>query len=948
MIRDLLALAVLVALSASPAFAQTGANIGGTVTDDTGALLPGVTVTITNRANGVSQTVVTGAEGHFRAIALQPAPYEIEVQLSGFASQKRELTLTVGAEATVDFTLQVAAVQESVLVSGEAPLVEVAQSEPTSVVVADQIASLPVLDRNFLVLAQLLPGSAPLTGGTTTFATTKFGGVADQRNGYTTIIDGGDVDDTDWGSPIMNVSQDAVQEFKVFRNQFDAQYGSALTAVVTVVTKSGTNDFTGSAYYFGRDQKLDARNAFARTKPPFNQSRVGGSLGGPITRNRTHFFGAFENLHVNANTIVALPASNPFSAQENGIFPTPSRERLADFKIDHRLNDARSFFVRYAYDFQRLGGIKKPTRTDGVLSLGTNSTDSVIRTHSLVAQDNWVLSDHAVNTLRVHVLRDYLATLPNSDGIGVVRPSFTWGQSSIAPQIFPRWRVTAYETFYLNTPNHDFKFGGDFTHVVFPFEAHFNERGVFTFTTDAPFDPGNSRTWPISLVIQTPGFYEFRSKQISAYVHDDWRIGSRVHLSYGLRYDVDTNMRINDFYASVLADPGFAGLDRFRGRADAGTDSNNFQPRLGLTYDARGDGSLVLRGGWGMYVTRNRPWFQARAQNQTLSNAVRIEDPNALRLFPDITAVLGGRTPDQFVAAGGPRLIGTVIPHNSVLPYALGTTFGAGWQMTPVTSLDVDYVDTRGNHQLGFTDLNLPASGRVSATNPRPSPQFTQVLAMQNYTKSWYYALQTQLRTRVRGSNNLQVSYTLSKNILDGVDFFNTLRGTQRTPQEKGYHVLDTLHNLSVSASTDLPWDVQVSGIVRALTGSPRKIQAGIDLDGDGSLTGDRPQGLSPTIGRGDVDEQLRRINEFRASINLPAIGRGLLNLDHYFTVDLRGTKAFHLARDHRAEVFLEAYNLTNHVNYSGLNTNMNTAAFLIRTSARPARQIQWGVRYSF
>jgi hypothetical protein len=942
------AVVCVTAISIAPVFAQAGANVGGIVTDESGGVLPGVTVTVTNRANGVSHTLITGAEGNYRAIALQPASYEIKVELAGFAPQARVVTLTVGAEGDVDFKLSVAAVAENLTVTGESPLVETSRSEPTSVIVAEQIATLPVLDRNFLVLAQLLPGSGPLTGGNTTFASTKFGGIADQRNGYTTIIDGGDVDDTDWGSPIVNVSQDAVQEFKVFRNQFDAQYGAALTAVVTVVTKSGTNLLKGSGYYFGRDDKLDARNAFARTKTPFDQTRAGASLGGPIVRNRTHFFGAAEGLKVNATSIVALPASNPFAAQENGIFPTPNRERMGDVKIDHQLSRNRSFFVRYAYNYQQLGGTKKPTRVENGVPLTANSTDSIVRTHSIVGQDSWVLSNNKVNTLRVHILKDYLATIPNSDGIGVVRPSFTWGQNSIAPQIFPRWRATLYDTFYINTASHEFKFGGDYTYGVFPFEAHFNEKGVFQFTTDAAFNPSDSRTWPISLTIQTPGFYEYHWHQLSAYAQDAWRIGSRLYLNYGLRYDVDLNMRINDFYAQILADPAFAGIERFRGKADAGTDSNNFQPRVGITYDARGNGSLVLRGGWGLYVTRNRPWFQVRAQNQTLNSAVRIEDPNFLRFFPDITAVLGGKTPDQFVAAGGPRLIGTVIPENSVLPYAMGTTVGAGWQINPATSLDLDYVNTRGDHQLGFTDLNLPASGRISATNPRPFGQFTQVLTMQNYSKSWYDALQVQLRTRVRGANNLQVSYTLSKQILDGVDFFNTVRGTQRTPQEKGYHVLDTLHNLSVSASTDLPGQIQLSGIVRALSGSPRKIAAGTDLDGDGSTTGDRPLGLDPTVGRGDLDTQLRLINEFRASLNLPAVDRSLLETDRYFTIDVRATKAIRFHDVHRLEMFLEAFNVTNHVNYSGLNTNMNTAAFLIRTSARPARQIQWGLRYSF
>ena len=186
-----------------------------------------------------------------------------------------------------------------------------------------------------------------------------------------------------------------------------------------------------------------------------------------------------------------------------------------------------------------------------------------------------------------------------------------------------------------------------------------------------------------------------------------------------------------------------------------------------------------------------------------------------------------------------------------------------------MTSLDVDYVNSLGRDQIGLIDLNLPAAGAVNAANPRPVPQFAQVLAMQNYVTSTYNALQMQLRTRVRGANSLQISYTLSKQKLDGVDFFNTLRGTQRTPQEEGDHPLDTPHNLSVSASTVLPFDIQLSGIAKALSGPPFKVQAGPDLDADGVATGDRPRGLPPTIGRGDLSGQLALINTFRQSINL-------------------------------------------------------------------------------
>src|SRR5262245_49461736 len=270
-------LIMLISLPIASAFAQgSAANVSGSVTDDTGGALPGVTITVTNKANGVSQTLVTGPEGRYRAVSLQPAPYEVTAELAGFGAIKRAFTLFVGTDATVDFRMSVASLTENVTVAAQSPLVEVTKSQPSSVVEASQLLTLPTITRNFLTLSQLLPGSGP-TAGTGKFAFTKFGGVADQRNGYTTLIDGGSVDDTDWGSPTINVTQDAVQEFKVFRNQFDAQYGAALSAVVTVVTKSGGNDVSGSGFYFGRDQKFNATNYFATTKPPFDQTRVGGS-----------------------------------------------------------------------------------------------------------------------------------------------------------------------------------------------------------------------------------------------------------------------------------------------------------------------------------------------------------------------------------------------------------------------------------------------------------------------------------------------------------------------------------------------------------------------------------------------------------------------------------------------------------------------------------------------
>ena len=925
-------------VAAGPAAGQGGASVGGVVTDDTGAALPGVVVTIVNKNNGASQTLVTGPAGNYRAVNLQPGPYELATELAGFAASRKTVTLFVGADATIDFTLGVAALSENVMVVGENPLVEVAKAQPSSVIVGEQLAALPVLDRNFLVLAQLLPGSAPLTGVNNRFAVTKFGGLADQRNGYTTVIDGGAVDDATWGSPVINMTQDAVQEFKVFRNQFDAQYGSALNAVVNVVTKAGGNQPSGTGYYFGRDKALNARNAKATTVPPFKQARIGGTFGGPLALNRTHVFGAYEFLNIDKAAIVALPPSNPFAEQQNGNYPFRSTEHLVDARLDHRLSDTSSFFVRYAYD-------RQITPSGGPVNASGTITDSS-RSHSLVAEQNWVLSQRAVNTVRAHFLKHNLATEPANYDLQISRPSYSFGQNGVAPQYFPRTIFSLFETFYLNTARHDIKVGGEFTRASSNFEAHFTEHGAFNFTTDAPFSAADPRTWPFTFVMQTPGFYNYTSNQIALFVQDDVRLLDRLRLNLGLRYDLDTNLRQNDFYADLLANPLYEGIDRFVS-ADRGNDYNNLQPRLGATYDIRGNGSLVARGGFGMYITRNRPWFQQTSMDKTLGFAVRITDPLLLRNFPDINGVLGGRTLEEYQNQGGVRSL-YLIADDHVLPYSLNTTAGIGWQLNPVTSLDVDYVHNFGDNQLGSTDLNLPASGRISATNPRPVDRFSQVGVLSNFSTSWYDALEVQLRTRVRGTDSLQVSYAYSRSTLDGVTFYSTFRGTERTPAEKGMNPTDTPHNLSVAASTSLPWGLQLSGVFRAISGGPLGVSAGIDLDGDLNTQNDRPEGLPPTVGRGDVDGQLAIINAFRASRGLPAVTPDLLKPDALINLDLRLTKAFQLGGNRRIEAFLEGYNVTNYVTLTGGTGNMSSSSFLIRTGARDARQIQWGGRYSF
>ena len=288
----------------------------------------------------------------------------------------------------------------------------------------------------------------------------------------------------------------------------------------------------------------------------------------------------------------------------------------------------------------------------------------------------------------VHVLNHTLGTSPRNADVGIVRLSGTIGQTSRDSQVVPRTKLSVSDTFYRHTTRHDLKLGGEFAFTAHDVDSHVFEYGVFRFTTDAPFDSNIPSTWPTSFEQQTPTKFSYDSRELALFLQDDWRLGSRIRINAGVRYDLDLDFRLNDFYGRVLDEPSTAALGQFISRS-RGTDTNNVQPRLGATWDTRGDGRIIVRGASGLYVTRNRPWFQLRAMNQAGSSVVRITDAALLRNYPSIPAVLGGRSLDSYIATGGPRQLGTVIPDDFVQPYAVNTTAGVGWQVNSSTAFDV-------------------------------------------------------------------------------------------------------------------------------------------------------------------------------------------------------------------------------------------------------------------
>ena len=487
------AVGIAISIVAAPAAGQSiGASLAGVVRDESGALLPGVTISLTNTASGRTQTVTSDSRGEFRAVALQPAAYRLAAEQSGFARLEQDVTLNVGTALTIDIQLTFAGVRETVTVAAATTTLSpaIAKSQPSGLVSATAITSLPAIGRNFMALAELLPGSGPLNSTVARYASTRFGGMADQRSGFTTLVDGGDVDDAQWGSPVINLTLEGVQEFKVFRHQFDAQYGSALGAVVSVVTRAGGNQLEGSVFYFGRDNAMNARNAFADRNLPFDEQRIGVTIGGPLIRNRTHLFGSFERDRVDTVRIISHPPSNPFATRENGVFPAPFDEGMAVLRADHRISPAHAIFVRYLHDDMT------SIRLNGSPSSDSAQVDTFSRAHTVVGEVATSLSSRSLNTLRAHWFTHTTGGTPHTleRTPGIQRPSVTTGQTLFEWQTLSRTRVVLSDALFMSRGNHDLKVGGDVAFGDHRLDSHFLEDGMFVFTTDVDFDPAVQST----------------------------------------------------------------------------------------------------------------------------------------------------------------------------------------------------------------------------------------------------------------------------------------------------------------------------------------------------------------------------------------------------------------------------------------------------------------------
>jgi len=893
---------LLLVVSASALAQTTSATLQGMVSDDQGGVLPGATATISNVETGLTRTATTDERGWYRVPALPPGRYQLRVELSGFVSYLRQnLTLTIGQEATVNVSLKIAGLQESVVITAEAPLVETSKSTIGTTITRAQLDSLPLAGRNFTTLAQTAPGVTGVGGGGVNAA-----GQLSRNNSF--LIDGASNDDNVVASTRGGFSLEAVREYVVMANQFAAEFGQASGVVVNVLTRSGTNDLTGRGFVFHRDDSVDAQDPFSKAqgsgKAPFSQQRFGAFLGGPIRRDQMHFFGAYEGLREARTAVVTSPLV-PLSERE---FPNNTNGSQYFIKTDNQLRGGQSLAVRYRFD-----GEKEIGDNIGDASTRSLGLDAYRRDQDVVSNHTLVFSSRALNEFRFQFSRRNVWWDPDNyspPGTPLIDyPSGDFGKASNMPQGRREHRYQFIENFTYTRGRHDLKTGFDVSLITVNSYFYNNVDGTFRFNTDAPFNPNDLSTYPFQFTqnIGDPNLHRVNNLY-SVFLQDTVRLRSNLTVNAGLRYDLET---------------------AFKEAAGVPHDTNNLGPRLGVVWDPFDDGRTAVRSGYGLYYDQAFLNITGNIMLARRFEGVTIVNPG----YPD------PRSRGSLAPQSAPST--TVASEDTNTPSTRQFSIGFKREIWTSLAISVDGVTSRGYNLFNAPDINYPDP----VTRRRPNPDFLRIVQYQTSGHSWYKALLVGVERRSGRGPHFGVSYTLSKQERDVEDFGFQAQDMNNRTAEKALANNHRRHQLVVNTTWALPGDFQVGVIAQARSGLRWNITTGTDSNGD-TITNDRPDLANPN---GDPRDRATYFSGFSNRVgNLPRnFGIG----PSFFTVDARVSKFVRLAKT-RIEGFVEGFNLLNRANLGLPTGNLRSSNFgkstaLAGGNATP-RQVEFGVRIDF
>ncbi|HEY6361837.1 MAG TPA: TonB-dependent receptor [Vicinamibacterales bacterium] len=962
----LLRVVLVLSLAVSAAAQGTNAALTGTVTDDQGGVLPGVTVTVRNVETGTVRTVVTEADGQYRVPALLPGRYDVTGELSGFSTVSASgINLATNQEVRQNLRLTVATLQETITVTAEAPVIEVSKTEVAAVITKEQLEMLPVTNRALVTLSLLLPGTSQ--DGTRPRRNNAQVGAGTLQFTTLALADGTLNMSTKAGEPRQDFPQAAVREVRVVTSSAPAEFGGRAGGVVSVVTRGGTNAFSGEAYEYFRNEALDRMDKYTEAdleargqeRPPFSRHQFGGALGGPIIRDRLHFFVAAEQTSEEEPYRVTTGVPN-FYGKYEGVFPDTRRDRLFFVRGDMQLNSSQNAFARWAYQ-----GNWNPCEGCGGDTFG--GSDTYIPRSALVAGHTWVMGTRYLNEFRFqwggqHQYQgptgaprwtDYQSFPPERFQYLQQQydfPSFDYEPDNVyfvhhAP-VKPEFR----NDFSIATSSHNIKLGGAYQNLTLKEDAQGNAAGSWIFSSDQPFDHENPTIManlrdPVQFTAAFPPLVRHQPHDYyQAYVQDDWRILSNVTLNLGLRYEIEKKIWAEDrdnntYYPRPLPFVDFAS----RG------DTNNWSPRLGMAWDVRGTGQSVVRLAAGRQYNVIMNGVPQGELGAMLQNSITIRNPT----YPD---PYGGRPPASFVSTAPPNIsimsdFAGDNPYPDTAwenPYSDMYTVGASQELGADLALHADGVYIKSDKFNAGNQINE----RACPTCPLPYPQWGRINQIQSVGWQDYRALLMRLEKRFSRNHQYTVSYTLGRvidNSFSGTSTGN-INNVYHPELDEGYGLADRRHGLVASGATLIPGDVTIGAVWTLRSSRPFTATTSVDLDGN------RNNDYVPGTKKGDgnrmpMDQFLGLVNAFRATRNLGPVSESQIQSDQYNRMDLRVSKAFQLAGN-RLELIGQVFNLFGSTNLGGIGitrqTNAQSAVFGQILGAQPRQQGELAIRFVF
>jgi hypothetical protein len=884
------------------------ASIGGRVLDQTGAAVAGAQVRARHIDTNVTTATLRAGSGRFRLPALRIGNYELIVRQAGFKDAAVQLSLAAGAAFEVPVSLQVADVTAEVTVAAGTPVLDAARSQITATVSEVEVRSLPLNGRNFQELALVVPGVSPTNlNSTQLFPETSavLGAslsVSSQRNlSNNFIVDGLSANDDAAALGGITYAVDAVEQFQVVTSGGQAELGRALGGYMNVVTRSGTNVLHGTGYSFVRDDSLNAPNSLSGTRLPMDQWQYGGSLGGPIARNRTFYFANIEQRRLDQTglTTISTASTALINARlaaagyqgppvATGTYPNPIDSTNVMGKIDHEANAQGRFGVRLGlYDVS-----SQNARGAGGLNAPSASSNLDNRDRTIAASHAISLSARTLLETRAQIAASRLDA-PPSDPIGPavsIAGVAVFGTSSGSPTHRKNTMYQVVSNLSHQAGAHALRAGLDVLvnddRIVYPRAA----RGSYVFSSLANFltglynNAGFTQTFAVSEVVQ-------QNPNVGMYVQDEWKLNSDLTLNAGVRYDLQFLESIN-------------------------TDLDNISPRVGVAWSPFDDRRTIVRGSAGMFYDR----VPLRAVANALLSAGNTTDLAQLR---QISVSL---SPAQAAAPVFPRILDAPSPSVTLptlttmdrdLQNAVSRQAGVEIERQIRSSMviGIGYQYTRGRQLLMSINQNVPSCVAAGSNNGcRPYPEYGNNNRYSSAGSSSYHGMHVSLTQRPGRWGHYRVSYTLSSarnNV--GEFFFSSPIDPFDLSKDWGRSDNDQRHRLVLSGTAQSPttpagngWETltrnwQLSGLLQAYSALPFNITSGVTT-------------IQGTAGRPVVNGQFIERNAGEGS--------------DFFSLGLRVSRTFHLTSRIGLEALAEAFNVTNRENVLTRNTNFGSGSY--------------------